>query len=115
MTKNLFSFDTYVLYTKYVSFYLDDKRQDLVFFDNGCCRFDDWKSKAHGDLTIDQCLEKCDSDLSCVAADVKDPTGFNYKCFTFEGSLQNLRTECGKTKDARCYARLKPKSKRMKV
>ena len=90
-------------------------RQDLVFFGDGCCRFDDWKANGHGYLSIDQCLEICNNDLSCVAADVKEPTGFDYQCFTFEGSLENLHTECGKEKDARCYARLKQTSKCMKV
>lgn len=81
---------------------LDD---DLVFFDNGCCRFDNWKAHAQGYLTIDQCLEKCHSDLSCVAADVARPKGNTYDCYTFKGTLKNLRTECGRKTDAMCYAR----------
>lgn len=95
------------------SLYSDDGRHNLVFFDNGCCRFDNWKANKHGYLTIDQCLEKCNSDLSCVAADVARPNVTLYDCFTFEGTLQNLRTECGKKRDEVCYARLEPTSKRV--
>ena len=89
----------------------------MVFFDYGCCRFDQSKYNAHGYLTIDQCFEKCNSDTSCVAADLARPQGNKYDCFTwegFDGFQQSLRTECGKKRDEKCYARLKPTSKHLK-
>ena len=90
----------------------NDYRQDLVFFGDGCCRFDDWKANGHGYLTIDQCLEVCNNDLSCVAADVaRKRWDGKYDCYTFEGSLDNLHAACGNKKDEHCYARKKPTSK----
>ena len=88
----------------------------MIFFDYGCCRFDNWKANEHGHgyLTIEKCLEKCNSDFSCVAADIARPNGSKYDCFTFEGTLQNLRSECGKKRDEICYARLEPSSKRLR-
>ena len=100
----------------------DNERWKLVFVDYGCCRFDNSivgnNGNDHGYLTIDQCLEKCNKDMSCVAADVVTPLGDKYKCVTFnfeksQGSqeIKNLRTECGKPKNSLCYARLQPKCK----
>ena len=84
----------------------------LVFFADGCCRFDNWKSNRHGYLTIDQCFERCNKDVSCVALDVARPKGDKYSCHTFVGSLENLHTACRDKKDAaRCYVRQKEKSK----
>ena len=93
--------------------YSNDYRQDLVFFGDGCCRFDDWKANGHGYLTIDQCLEICNNDLSCVAADVaRKRWDGKYDCYTFEGGLDNLHTACGKKIDEHCYARKRPSSRR---
>ena len=88
-----------------------DEEWNLAFFGDGCCRFDNWRATGHGYLTIDKCLEICNNDLSCVAADMARPRDGKSDCYTFTGTLENLHTSCGKKMDEQCYARQKPTSK----
>jgi len=75
----------------------------MSFFGNGCCRFDDYSSQSHGYKTIDACMDKCNQDYTCIAADVANPNDENeYDCYTFAGEGKNFKTKCDKNKNT-CY------------
>ena len=78
----------------------------MVYFGDGCCRFDGWSLKAHGKHTIQECLNLCNEDSNCIAADVARPAGDIYECFTFFGSNKNFHTECKELPANKCYRKI---------
>ena len=83
----------------------------LELFGDGCCRFDDFSfddAKYRGRVSESQCFALCNSDKSCMAADMTLDGNGNYECWTFEGTLKNLRTLCDVpcSGDEKCYAKL---------
>ena len=74
----------------------------MIFFGNGCCRYDGKQDKHHGYQTISQCKQICAEDADCIACDVARQKGNNWDCFTFYGTGANFHTECTHT-DGMCY------------
>ena len=74
----------------------------MMFFGNGCCRYDGKRHKHHGYQTISQCKKICAEDAYCIACDVARQNGNKWDCYTFYGTGANFRTECS-TGDDMCY------------
>merc|ERR1719221_1991384 len=86
---------------------------DLVFLDNGCCRFNHiGHAQPMGAQTEEACLAYCNENPNCIAADVRYPDAglpfleenVTYVCFNFYGTGQGFNTFC-KTENIneRCY------------